>query len=102
MALAKIEKERLFVQLDNVEVIEENQANLWYEDLQKILESKTVKWLKFFAGKKVQKILDIANKLVNLIAFIQALGGWENFKILISKIIEVGGIDESFKKLEKK
>ncbi|WP_375560268.1 hypothetical protein ACE193_21560 [Bernardetia sp. OM2101] len=102
MALAKIEKERLVDSLEKVEIIKENEAYLWYEDLQEILESKTVKWLKFLAGKKVKRILEIANKIVGLITFIQDLGGWENFKNVILKIIEVGGIEETLKKLEKK
>ncbi len=99
MALAKIEKERLVDSLEKVEVIKENEANLWYEDLQEILESKTVKWLK---GKKVKRILEIANKVVGLITFIQALGGWENFKHIILKIIEIGGVEEAIQKLEPK
>ncbi|WP_338761853.1 hypothetical protein WAF17_16400 [Bernardetia sp. ABR2-2B] len=100
--LAKIEKARLQVQLDEVEVIEEHDAYVWYEDLEKILKSKTVKWFKFFAGKKVKRILEIADKIVGLIAFIQHIGGWEKFKAVILQIIEIGGIDETIKKLEKK
>lgn len=102
MAFSKIEKEGLFVELEKVQELQETQVNLWYKDLNDILNSRTVKLFKFLAGKKVSRILQIANKLVELITFIQALGGWQNFKMLLLKMIEMGGIDETIKKLEKK
>lgn len=102
MAFSKIEKEGLFVELEKVKAVEEKEVNVWYKELHDILNSKTIKFFKFLAGKKVNRILEIANKLVELISFIQALGGWQNFKILLLKLIEMGGIDETIKKLEKK
>ncbi len=100
MAFSQTYKEGLVVQLGKVQVIEEKQAYLWKKDLTSILSSKTIKVFKFLAGKKIKRILDIAEDIVQLIAFIQALGGWENFKNVILKIIEVGGLDETIKKLD--
>ena len=100
MAFSQTYKEGLYVQLENVEEVEERQVYLWKNDLQKLLNSNGVKFVKFFAGKKIQRILDIAEKLVRLIAFIQAIGGWESFKTIILKIIELGGVEETIQKLE--
>ena len=100
MAFSQTYKEGLVVQLEKVKVIEEKKANIWYEDLHDILNSKTVKLVKFFAGKKIARILEIANQIVELITFIQALGGWENFKNMLLKIIQIGGINETIQKLE--
>lgn len=102
MAFSHTYKEGLYVQLEEVQEVQEVQAYLWKNDLHKFLNSYGVKVVKFFAGKKIKRILDIAEKLVKLITFIQAIGGWQNFKMLILKIIEIGGIDETIKKLEKK
>ena len=100
MAFSQTYKEGLVVQLEKVEIIEEKQIYVWKNDLSKILNSKGVKIVKFLAGKKIENILNVAEKLVNLITFIQAIGGWENFKNIILKIIQIGGINETIQKLE--
>jgi hypothetical protein len=100
MAFSQIEKEGLFTTLDKVKIIEEHKIYTWKRDLTNILNSKTVKLFKFFAGKKVQYILDTAEQIVGLIVFIQALGGWEEFKKVIVKIIQLGGIEQTMQQLE--
>ncbi|WP_291726163.1 hypothetical protein [Bernardetia sp.] len=102
MAFSEVYKEGLRDRLRKVQVVEEKQVYNWKEDLEKILKSKTVKVLKFFARKRVKKILDTAEKLVQLIVFIENLGGWENFKNVIWKIIELGGTEETVARLEEK
>ncbi len=100
MAFSQTYKEGLYVQLQNIEEVEERQAYAWKNDLTNFLNSYGVKVVKLFAGKRIKRILDIAEKLVKLIAFIQAVGGWENFKNIILKVIELGGVEQTIQKLE--